>query len=392
MSKNICVYTCITGEYDDLHEIEKPEKGVDYYCFTNNKNLKSKTWKIVQIENEGLDNQRLSRKIKMLGEPSVLKKYEISVWMDASVIWDKSIVEFVEKYLNNGIFAAFRHHQRTTVKDEAASCWRLRKDTKESITQALEFLEAEGFMDDVGLYEMTVFAKRHGNEVVKRTMKLWFETVRDHSKRDQLSFPYAIWKTKLNVNPIELSVWNNEWFHNAKHRLTRKIEDCLIYFGNPDVDFIFDRARVCAYKKKDDNFYFETTIVCDTNEIEFNFAQAAGAKLSNLVIGPMPERVVFYGVFEHGDEKFVCTTHSVMRAAGEFKKGEKLSFSFDLKCLEGAELLSLVENVWVDKNDLIEKNHDFEAENNRLNRELEQIRSSRAWKLVSSAGKIIHRS
>ena len=50
MSKKLCVYTCITGDYDDLHEIEKPEKGVDYYCFTNNKNLKSKTWKIVQIK------------------------------------------------------------------------------------------------------------------------------------------------------------------------------------------------------------------------------------------------------------------------------------------------------------------------------------------------------
>ena len=43
MSKKnkICVYTCITGDYDNPKEILKLEKGIDYYCFTNNKKIKS---------------------------------------------------------------------------------------------------------------------------------------------------------------------------------------------------------------------------------------------------------------------------------------------------------------------------------------------------------------
>ena len=32
--KKICVYTCITGSYDDLQPVEK-EEGIDYICFTN---------------------------------------------------------------------------------------------------------------------------------------------------------------------------------------------------------------------------------------------------------------------------------------------------------------------------------------------------------------------
>ena len=55
MNKKICVYTCITGDYDNLHEIKKKEKDIDYYLFTNNKNIKSKTWKVIYIENEELD-------------------------------------------------------------------------------------------------------------------------------------------------------------------------------------------------------------------------------------------------------------------------------------------------------------------------------------------------
>ena len=39
----ICVYTCITGNYDNLIEINNIEEGIDYICYTNNKEIKSKT-------------------------------------------------------------------------------------------------------------------------------------------------------------------------------------------------------------------------------------------------------------------------------------------------------------------------------------------------------------
>jgi len=47
--KKVCVYTCITGDYDNLKEIKNKEKNIDYYCFTNNKNIKSNTWKVEYI-------------------------------------------------------------------------------------------------------------------------------------------------------------------------------------------------------------------------------------------------------------------------------------------------------------------------------------------------------
>ena len=62
--KKICVYTCITGDYDNVHEVKKKETGVDYLLFTNNKSVVSNSWQVVYIEDPNLDNQRLSRKIK----------------------------------------------------------------------------------------------------------------------------------------------------------------------------------------------------------------------------------------------------------------------------------------------------------------------------------------
>lgn len=60
MKEKVCIYTCITGNYDDLHEVEK-EEGIDYICFTNNINLKSQSWKIVFIKDDNdLGNMILS--------------------------------------------------------------------------------------------------------------------------------------------------------------------------------------------------------------------------------------------------------------------------------------------------------------------------------------------
>ena len=57
-NKKVCVYTCITGNYDNLNEItpEVYEENIDYYCFTNNQNIKSDTWNVVYIKNNGLSN------------------------------------------------------------------------------------------------------------------------------------------------------------------------------------------------------------------------------------------------------------------------------------------------------------------------------------------------
>ena len=59
--KKICVYTCITGSYDDVKEFKEfKEKNIDYILFTNNKDYKSDFWNVVYIENDVLDNVRLN--------------------------------------------------------------------------------------------------------------------------------------------------------------------------------------------------------------------------------------------------------------------------------------------------------------------------------------------
>ena len=48
---NKCIYTYIIGGYDSVKEPKVVTPGWDYICVTDNPNLKSEVWNIVNINN-----------------------------------------------------------------------------------------------------------------------------------------------------------------------------------------------------------------------------------------------------------------------------------------------------------------------------------------------------
>lgn len=91
----ICLYTAITGSYDNLKDIKYKEDSIDYICFTNNKNIKSDTWQVRYID-EDLDNLTLARKIKIIGY-KYLTNYDITIWIDGAF----QLQQPVTNYLND---------------------------------------------------------------------------------------------------------------------------------------------------------------------------------------------------------------------------------------------------------------------------------------------------
>ena len=178
--EKIVVYTVITGNWDDLIEIDADvlDKNIDYICFTNNKNLKSNTWKIVYIEDQNLSNHLLSRKIKILGHP-LLENYDILVYIDGSVEIKEKISQFIKKEceLDKYSFVAFKHSIRKSVYEEANACVEYKKDCKEVIEKQLSFYKKEKFPDNSGLYELGIFVRRQNDSKVKETMKLWYAMI-----------------------------------------------------------------------------------------------------------------------------------------------------------------------------------------------------------------------
>ena len=215
--KKICVYTCITGEYDNLASFKK-EKNVDYICYTNNKNIKSDTWNIKYISDDKLSNVKLARKIKIMGTPD-LKKYDVVVWIDGNASPISSVIEFVNKYdeLDKYDLIGFKHHERNTTYEELEKCYECRKESLDNINKLLELYTKEKFKDVIPLIESGVLMRNFNNERLNKAMELWFKMIEDYSHRDQLSFGYAVYKTDLKVKLLDINQYDNEYFECVNH-------------------------------------------------------------------------------------------------------------------------------------------------------------------------------
>ncbi|MBQ3469144.1 MAG: DUF616 domain-containing protein [Bacilli bacterium] len=341
----ICVYTCVTGNYDNVKEIETVEKGIDYYCFTNNKNIKLNTWKVIYINDPKLDNHTLSRKIKILGHEKINKKYDVYVWMDASVVFQKSISKFVKKYLKKNSFAAFKHCERNCIYEEIKMCYRFNKDTKENLLRHNEFLEKEKYPRNNGLYEMTVFIRKD-DPIVDKTMNMWFDMVKNHIKRDQLSFMYCVWKTGMKIDPIEENVWANDWFYCQKHMLNKKLENYRIYFGDIGNEYDWDKDIKGQYSIKNKLYSFNLKSPCSCEEYVITIASFPGINFDNLKIkGVNDKDIEIFNYVELSKENFFYNSTPIIKVNKKLKKGERVGFSIEMSILSEEELYDLLSNV-----------------------------------------------
>ena len=218
----IVVYTAIFGNYDGL--IPQPElEGVDFICFTDQE-LSAKPWRVIKVEPpvHG-DNTRSARYYKILPHKVLPAQYDLSVWMDGNFIINQPISEFVTTKLQDKAMWVFNHasgpigHDCPYVeKDNIVSHFHKKtilKDDLAVMDKQMEGYLAEGFPKSGGLLSSGVLLRRHKVAAVIETMELWWHEVKNKSKRDQLSFNYAAWKTGLKFGYIQLDVKRNNYFY-----------------------------------------------------------------------------------------------------------------------------------------------------------------------------------
>ena len=71
-------------------------------------------------------------------------------------------------------------------------------------------------------------------------MECWWGEIEQHSHRDQLSFNYAVWKTKVNFNYIDKNIFTSDWFqlgnkHSYQPNLIKQqqVNNGKIYYSVP---------------------------------------------------------------------------------------------------------------------------------------------------------------
>jgi len=217
-SERIAVYTIITGDYDELESPDYIDSCCDYYCFTNNKELSSDFYKMIYIEDsEKLGNIRLQRYLKM--HPwKLFPDYNYSVYIDGKMIITRSLLEYIGFFSKGASLLAFEHYKRDCIYDEGEVCKQLNKDIRETIDSQLNRYRKEGFPQHYGLIDSAVLFRRHHDEALKKHHEMWWQELKNGSKRDQLSFNYVCWNNSFEYDKCSLHIYKNSFFRVKEHR------------------------------------------------------------------------------------------------------------------------------------------------------------------------------
>jgi hypothetical protein len=215
MSKRIVIYTAISADYDTLNEPEHIIKGADYICFTDKLSLKSTVWNIQPLPNKKVDVVRRARFPKLLPH-RLFPDHEISIWVDGSMKIKGNLLKLMKKTLAGYDIALCRHcRKRPSLAAEVDACLRKSKDDPKLLEKQLEaYSEVD---PKIPICETGLMLRRHLVPKVKKAMESWWKEILRFSNRDQVSFPYIVWKHKLSIKVMEMRVRSNPWTLSKRH-------------------------------------------------------------------------------------------------------------------------------------------------------------------------------
>ena len=222
----IAVFSCVIGRYDSFIEPVYCEPGVDYFMFTDQELPACSAWKKVDVtlgdDYKQLSPLMLNRKIKML-QSEMLLQYDYTVYVDGNIELVAGISPIIEQMKNRGIGVHY-HRSRDCIVDEVVAVKHFKKYQGTGIDkQIIEYMR-DGYPRHNGLFENSVIVRDNRDTAVRRLMQDWWEEYNRFPTRDQISFPYVIWKTNFNTDKIFIlggDVERNPRFNRINQHLKR---------------------------------------------------------------------------------------------------------------------------------------------------------------------------
>lgn len=206
----ICVYSCNFGNYrKEINVINNitPTEGIDYYFFTDNKELTSTKWKIIHCpmipSDSTMNSSRWTTKCIKFILPDILKEYDIIIWCDNKCLkkMKLDVKEIYDYFLNNSYrIVNFKHNKRATPKEELKYTINIRVENRanaETFLKEIEKIEYNCPLPD------TCFIIRKNEELTNQLFERVYTLLKEKGlKRDQNVYNHAIYELKYPVEDI----------------------------------------------------------------------------------------------------------------------------------------------------------------------------------------------
>jgi len=199
------VYSCITGGYDQIPIYNAIAPDWDYVLFTDNPELikrgKLYHWRVRPLAFTKMDNVRNARWHKVNAH-ILFPEYDYSLWIDGNIsIEKKQAFDIFEKFIKNHVLVVVpTHPSRKCIYQEAKTILNLSIDYPCVVKAEMKYLHCNKYPKNNGLSETCILLRRH-NKICK-ALDLWWYMIAKYSKRDQLSFNYAMWKNNITIQPL----------------------------------------------------------------------------------------------------------------------------------------------------------------------------------------------
>lgn len=197
--ERIAVYTVVFGGYDNIFQPRILPDNCDFYIITDNDGdfgaftKKDYDMKLV----DGYSPTKKNRFFKMHPEV-VFPDYRFSIYIDGNVEIMSDLTALVNRLSDNGV-GFYAHGARNCIYNEVKACKILKKGNAKLLERQCVEYAKDGFPEQFGMVEATVIAREHNNEQCVKLMENWWGEFCKWESRDQISFPYVLWKKKLKI-------------------------------------------------------------------------------------------------------------------------------------------------------------------------------------------------
>ena len=166
----LVIYTAFTGNYDELKEPEFIDENCDYVCFTENPDLESDTWKIVQMEKSTLDDNRKAKQYRLFTD-KYFPDYKYSFWLDGTFRIKGSIREYIYKNIKaSSPMLCVVHTERDCVYEEYEASKIIPRYPRAVMEEQINYYKNQGFPKKYGLGVMGAIFRKHNDPAIIKVM------------------------------------------------------------------------------------------------------------------------------------------------------------------------------------------------------------------------------
>ena len=234
-------YTCITGSYDKLIEPKFVVPGCDYTLISDNPPPEGSVFKwtnIVDVVPKEITDNHYKNRFCKFNPHLIFPDYRYSIYFDGNIDLRTDITDFIKNLGRTRLGVT----DRNPVDCAYMELFKMMRSGLVSEEKALSIYKKysnEGFPRHFGSFECSILLREHNNPVCKSLDEQWWEETKNTTGRDQIAFPYVLWKNGFTEADV-LPMFNGRYC----------VGDCHVTDYRMDVEYWYGMKKFRHEEKK----------------------------------------------------------------------------------------------------------------------------------------------